>query len=454
VGEEQQKQYIRGRQVTETDLKYTSEELSHLSLEQVQNLVTRYYNGERASALIKEYEIDCPPTKLYELFPPVVMEDKTCEYCNGPIVCIRFSKSNVQIYKKTSGRYFSDPICNSCNHKLIDSCDCPLCKEKHEQEIKRQREEKIQLIREVYDIDNLQPVPFENLNVRDRLYLAALMRMGLDINMEKTEPAIKWADKLTPSSDYDSKILNYLFDRDIIKVHPSNSIDVFSEKEDREFPYVFYTFRVGYHINVDIFMIDRRNSIEMLSNPTINEFIPSNVALLDLVDIWMEIAVAEAKEYLQAKLEDVNLINGKLPVGDHIESIFKEILKDFPTSKLFNFIFRAVKDGLHFKAEKGIRNPEIIVKFIVGKCRSISEKVLAENWNVSPFRRDYKIPQSVLSELLYNKVLRIGQKGFDMTPNLDGLMQVVEILSNTSAPNSLDEEDQSHQEVAASKEEE
>lgn len=36
--------------------------------------------------------------------------------------------------------------------------------------------------------------------------------------------------------------------------------------------------------------------------------------------------------------------------------------------------------------------------------------------NYKKFARPYVIPQSVLSEFLFNRVLKIGELGFNMTP--------------------------------------
>lgn len=65
-----------------------TKDLSHLSDENIQSLMSRYYNGESASKLIKEYNISTSTSSsnLYKLFPPEIFDNYTCEYCNGPLV--------------------------------------------------------------------------------------------------------------------------------------------------------------------------------------------------------------------------------------------------------------------------------------------------------------------------------------------------------------------------------
>ena len=47
-------------------------DLGHLSSEEIEALMQRYYNGEAASRLIKEYKLSVRAAELYKLFPPEV----------------------------------------------------------------------------------------------------------------------------------------------------------------------------------------------------------------------------------------------------------------------------------------------------------------------------------------------------------------------------------------------
>lgn len=47
-------------------------DLSHLTSEEIETLMRRYYDGEAVSKLIKEYNISVHASELYKLFPPEV----------------------------------------------------------------------------------------------------------------------------------------------------------------------------------------------------------------------------------------------------------------------------------------------------------------------------------------------------------------------------------------------
>ncbi|ABV75110.1 isopentenyl pyrophosphate isomerase [Rickettsia akari str. Hartford] len=47
-------------------------DLSHLTAEQIKDLIKRYYNYEKIPDVLKEFEINVYPSMLIKLFPPVV----------------------------------------------------------------------------------------------------------------------------------------------------------------------------------------------------------------------------------------------------------------------------------------------------------------------------------------------------------------------------------------------
>ena len=61
-------------------------DLSHLTSEEIETLMRRYYDGEAVSKLIKEYNISAHASELYKLFPPEVYQNYSCEYCDEFLV--------------------------------------------------------------------------------------------------------------------------------------------------------------------------------------------------------------------------------------------------------------------------------------------------------------------------------------------------------------------------------
>jgi len=53
---------------------------------------------------------------------------------------------------------------------------------------------------------------------------------------------------------------------------------------------------------------------------------------------------------------------------------------------------------------------------VISACQTYGEKIKIERWDFKGYSRIKDLPPSVLSEYFFNKVIRIGDKGFSMVP--------------------------------------
>ncbi len=96
--------------------------LSHLSNEQVSELMKMYYDGgEKVAGLISEYELDLLPSQLVGTFSPFIHDDLLCQYCNTQnLVSKRLSRDH--------GSWgIGNPFCPLCNHSEEKYCRCKNC---------------------------------------------------------------------------------------------------------------------------------------------------------------------------------------------------------------------------------------------------------------------------------------------------------------------------------------
>ncbi|HLZ17192.1 MAG TPA: hypothetical protein VKQ08_09135, partial [Cyclobacteriaceae bacterium] len=112
--------------------------LDHLSENEIQSLIDRYYKNEKTADLLDEFKLTIKPTELVKLFPPKSLETK-CPYCS----------SNMVVKYRARGSFSNEsPECPVCKHKEDRTCWCKGCREKEirlkelEREQQRQREEK------------------------------------------------------------------------------------------------------------------------------------------------------------------------------------------------------------------------------------------------------------------------------------------------------------------------
>ncbi|MBY7025054.1 hypothetical protein FDC27_09925 [Clostridium botulinum] len=382
--------------------------IAHLSEEQIEDLMNKYYSGIKASELVKEYSINISTSMLYKLFPPEVCTDILCPICNIEMVKDRKSKSSYI----NNGNY---EYCIKCDHKNTTTCKCILCEQNRKAKIKKQQEEfkklkekKQLLIAQAYNLSRHKPIKFSELSFRDRVYIGALLRTASCEDMINIEPLNKVDKKLAPSPEMMQEIITELYRKEIIVVSPESDIEAFADSDDDiKFPGAFYIYSVKYVLNIE--MKDIHNEeIAFILNP--DEVLDKDKE--EALNIWREIALQECLEYLNYQMKSVKF---DFTIGDKTIITFKELLKDFSVSQIYGIIYKSTANATRYYQESNISRKQA-ANSIVSGCRRYAEKALLEKWDLTKYGRRYDLPQSIISEFFFYRVIKIGELGFDMPP--------------------------------------
>ena len=377
--------------------------LQHLSKQETEKLIERYYNGESVKNLIKEYKINASIGELYKLFPPEVFDNYKCEYCNISLVINRPSKTN-----QNRPKYERDLYCPLCGHTpFINSCKCKNCTEKE----KHITEKRLAIIKTVYSQEKEQ-VNFYDISFENKVFLGALCRYLLKENLYEIKPYIESTYNLTPTLDLLKKLYTNLLCKNIISISPNSSLSAFNQ-ESENFPYEFNIYYLDYFVNLDFKSNKKDLFLEILNPKYYNKNLRNEAYLL-----WNDIAIAECIQYLQYQLNKVNFTSNYTP-GIKTYKTFEIILKDFSVSQIYGIIWKAVAEATRLQAEKGL-NKKHAANIVIGNCERYAERAKINGWNLANYNRIPDLPQTILSEFFFNKVLQIGDLGFRTppTPNI------------------------------------
>lgn len=373
--------------------------LDHLTFTEVETLMQRYYAGESASKLAKEYGISVRSSELYKLFPPEVYPNYTCEYCDEPLVINRPSKT-----RKNAPKYERDLYCPICGHKPYQThCNCENCQE----EERRLQIEQLQQIKEVYSRPR-NPVAFSALSFENKVFLGSICRALLKENLYEIAPYSNSEVVLTPTATLCKKLYSNLIHSQIIAVSPQSPLKAF-DIDSEDFPNTFYTYKVTYFLNL-IFPPNKQDLFTEILNPSY--YCPENKD--EAVVLWKEIAIGECIEYLQYQLKKVNF---DFAPGEKTYKTFEIILNDFSVSQIYGIIWRAVADASKLYLEKGISKTHA-ANSVIGTCERFAERAKINGWDLSQYNRIKDLPQSVLSLFYFNRVLGIGEMGFRVPPTI------------------------------------
>ena len=374
------------------------DKLSHLTDNAVEDLIQRYYNGEKNKILIEEYNIDISNLSfLVKTFPPKKYFDKICPFCNISMISYRQSKSASS--KETI-------FCQNCQHELDNFyCSCSSCTAKRLKE----KEVLFDLQRQVIIDENLikkeYKIDIRELDIKMKLYISALLRASLSEDLEDINPISSSALILTPitlNNKYETKIVTFLKENGLIIFSPNtrlNSVTIENNEIIRYFP-----LDVTYRLNISNDELD----IEIDELLYLEDRIEKDEKLL--LRLWLEIGLYECLEYLYSRLDEYSLPSQY--IGKKTILSIESALNNFSISQVFYFIWNASKNAAAFYQKDNVTKKHA-VNLVAGNISRNMERAIAENWHVSKYGRAFNCPQSIVSEVFFNRVLKIGDSGFD-----------------------------------------
>lgn len=374
-------------------------DLSHLTDAEINTLIGRYYSSESAQKLIQEYDLSVRPSGLYKLFPPEVYENYLCEYCDVALVTARRSKTYNHLPKREE-----DLFCPVCGHRpYYSGCKCNNCVREAAQ---IEAEQKGQ-ISACYS-KSRTPVAFSALSFEGKVFLGALCRALLKENLYEISPYENSDVVIAPSSNLCYELYNTLIREEAIVVSPLSSLSAFDTDADN-FPYTFYPYNATYNLNLQ-FPPNKQDLFTEILNPSYY----SSEFSLEALSLWKKIAIAECIEYLQYQLASVGFT---FSPGEKTHKTFEIILNNFSISQIYGIIWKSVADASKLYLEKGLAKKHA-ANSVIGACERYAERAKINHWDLVSYHRVRDLPQSALSLFFFNRVLSIGDMGFEVPPTI------------------------------------
>ncbi|MHA6250750.1 hypothetical protein [Oceanobacillus sp. CAU 1775] len=371
--------------------------IDHLDKERIAELIQEYYNGSNISELKKEYDIKVANSQLVKIFPKRRTE-QDCRYCNVELIID---------WQSRSAALSNESYCPNCNHTGIGSCYCKNCINMRNALIEQENELKKQRIAETYDLSSLKKVDEKNLTLEDKLYLSVLIRSCMDENLNYILPVKQASEKLTPTSEFTTELIKTLTGRDLIAPHPDSSLRAFPDDED--FPFGYYIYEVIYTLNIEPHDGSYFNMVQRLLYPSQEEFEEDKEFCFQM---WKKIAVNESLEYLSYSMEKVGFNEKK---GAKTIKVLERLLEYFSVAQIYSIIYKSIANSTKLYQE-GKLYKNHASNTVITSCESFGERAIAEGWNLTKYRRDFNLPETVISKVLFTSILKIGSMSFEEKP--------------------------------------
>src|SRR5262249_52948054 len=132
----------------------------------------------------------------------------------------------------------------------------------------------------------------------------------------------------------------------------------------------------------------------------------------DSEELHRIVALQECLQYMRLIMRE----HGFEPkIGEKTLLVLKTALANFSIGQVYNFLWRAARDAAAFYVREGISKAHA-ANIVPGSIQRMAERARAEGWQVKTYRRDFRAPQSQLSQVLFTMALQLPDGGFTTIP--------------------------------------
>ena len=382
------------------------EKLAHLTPEQVDDLITRYYGIETLASLIEAFNIDAKPASLVQLFPPVVHKDLLCPYCpDKNLISKRPAKTSARRRPET-------PHCPGCGHRHAEECRCKRCTAEADAARVESEKKKRRIIEATYMREHEVPSP-EDLTLRDAVFLTAITRHAEEEDLACLKPYDEYNKTLAPLPECRHGIMAYLYERGFTAISPDSDVDAFefdeavTEIKFHNPAWVRWAFLPGLEVE------DKRGYLNRLKTLVSGGDWPDGWSR-DVPALWHSIVKNECLEYFVYLLAQRGCRQDSL--DQKTQALFDRLLLDFSPSRIFNLCWRGVTKTTDDFARKDIPYYYKKNAMFISAVQRKADQAKAAGWNLRHFERHYHCPQTDVSATFFNDFLKLGNSAFEIIP--------------------------------------
>lgn len=123
---------------------------------------------------------------------------------------------------------------------------------------------------------------------------------------------------------------------------------------------------------------------------------------------WLNLALAECSEFYDFCLDDRRLyVQGRQAIND----MLRNILRDFSVGQCYCIIWAGARNAADYLARSN-KSRIHAGNYMVGACQRWADTARTEGYEVKNFKRNFELPRSMISYVLFDVILKIGERGF------------------------------------------
>ena len=137
------------------------------------------------------------------------------------------------------------------------------------------------------------------------------------------------------------------------------------------------------------------------------EFVESSYD--ELIELCKEVSLHETFAFLEHMAKEHNL---PIEIGEKTQLVLVRVLENYTVAQTYNFIWRACKNAAAFSTKSGI-TLQHAANTIPGSIERYMLKAMDNGWEITPYKRNYNLRQSIVSQVLFGTLLHTDDGGFN-----------------------------------------
>ena len=373
--------------------------VSHLGAAELTDLVNRYLAGEKAARLVERFNIRCHANQLRKVLPAKQL-DYSCPVCDQPML--------EELPKRgASEGERGAVICSACHHEESDACRCRYCVTQRHNSFAQSLAVRRATIRELIVAERkaavlLHPVPdIDALSLSDAVSFLAFFRTCLSKSGVVYGPLSASAVPYSPTETWSHELMDAIRSAGLVDIDEDSdeySIDIVDGKVH------FDALNVRWKITAS----SPLKLVEQIEVAGLTRDWPSHWREEGTL-MWHQLAMAECRQFYEYCAAERGL---HVQAEIAISTMLGNILRDFSVAQCYRIIWNGARNTADFMARERPSRPHA-ANYMIGSCQRWADLARTSGWAVFPFKRNFNLPRSMISYVLFDVILKVGERGFN-----------------------------------------
>ncbi|MDN3526390.1 hypothetical protein QWY79_14045 [Halomonas sabkhae] len=335
-----------------------------------------------------------------------------------------------KVVKENSSAFRTDITCSGCGecylltkrtdanqpfYRLVPRHEDWTCQDCLEEEAQVQRDFERNNAEKSKSNSLAQKVICWEADVQHQVFFLAFLKYSGDESLSRILPlGNNRVDLLAPTTEMTFEVVRQLLHNDIISVDPNSPEGAYFFNDDGEFR--LYLDRCAWKITTFINQDNAELGEQGIDGPALytvldkhlssDQFLKENID--DIQEVAWEVVQKEAIAFLEHVLTERGLPQR---FGEMTHHVLRKALEKYSLAQVYRMIWQAARNASDYLVRNNVPKQQA-ANTIPRSIDGYMERAKANGWEVSPFRRNFNLPQSTLARVVFNQILGTDDGGF------------------------------------------